>query len=374
MRNVHRSIGLWLVLALALAACSGSASTDTTAATTAPSQAPSSTDAPSDTAGEAAAGGGFDTAGLEIGQVLYSSDSYQLAHARHVEEYAAELGMTVRTVDGQIDPAVQANAISDLISAGVDGILFQPVDPAAAVAPIEEAQRAGIPIATWAIKPAADVTTPYLDLNEYETTYEAGVAAAEAVAEIFDASPAIVAIDIPTVPLCSEMRMQGFIDGATSVDPNTKVVARPDGAGDRETSTNVMEDIIQSGAEFNIVTACNGEMALGALSALRAAGRGQAVDGVPSTEYVYTIDGSPSEIDELLDSSSPVMQTMALTPRENGRRFLDILVRMMAGEIAMDEAYEETTGSQNLPPDCDVVTDVLVNQFFSEAPEACAGG
>lgn len=359
-------------LSLFLVACGDGGSSATTAADT--SADTSTTE--SDTAAETTAAGGdgdFSTEGLEIGQILYSSNSSQMAHARHVEEYAAEMGMSVRTIDGQIDPQVQANAVSDLISAGVDGILLQPVDPAAAVGPIEQAQEAGIPIATWAIKPADEVTTPFLELNEYETAFEGGVNAAEFVAENFDDTPRVVAIDIPTVPLCSELRVQGFVDGVASVAPDAEVVGRPDGGGDRETGTNVMEDLIQSGVEFNIVTACNGEMVLGALAALEAAGRGQATDKVPATEYIYTIDGTPPEIDELLDPSSPVMETMALTPRANGRAFLDILVSMMSGEIGMTEPYLESTGSQNLPPECDIVTEVLVNEFFSEAPAACEG-
>lgn len=366
-RARRRLAALASTLSLIVVACGGGATETTTA--TADTTPPDT----SETTAASAPSEEFTTEGLEIGQILYSSNPSQLAHARHVEEYAAEMGISVRTIDGQIDAQVQADAIADLIAAGVDGILFQPVDPAAAVGPIEQAQEAGIPIATWAIKPADEVTTPFLELNEYETAYEGGVNAAEFVIETFGDTPKVVAIDIPTVPLCSELRVQGFVDGVLSVASDAEIVSRPDGGGDREGGTNVMEDIIQSGAEFNIVTACNGEMVLGALGALEAAGRGNATDKVPQTEYIYTIDGTPPEIDELLDPSSPVMETMALTPRDNGRKFLDILVRMMAGEIGMTEPYVEITQSQNLPPDCDVVTDVLVNEFFSEPPAACEG-
>lgn len=316
---------------------------------------------------------GFETDGLEVGLVLYSSNASQVAFARHVELYADGLGMSVRTVYGDIDPTKQADAINDFVSAGVDGILFQPVDPAAAVVPIEQAQQAGIPIATWAIKPADEVTTPFLELNEYQTAFDAGVNAANAAREIWDAPPRVIAIDIPSVPLCSELRVQGFVDGALSVDDAGEVVARPDGGGDRETSTNVMEDVIQSGADFNIVTGCNGEMALGALAALESAGRGEAVDKVPTTEYIYTIDGTPPEIEELLDPTSPVMETMTLTHRENARLWVDLLLGMLAGEIGMTEDYLISTGSQNIPPDCEVVTQILAEEFFAEEPEACRG-
>jgi len=335
--------------------------------------AASSDTAPDGTADTSDLPEGFDTEGLELGMVLYSSNASQVAFAKNVELYAQSLGMSVRTIYGDIDPVKQANAINDFVSADVDGILFQPVDPAAAVVPIEQAQQANIPITTWAIKPADEVTTPFLELNEYQTAFDAGVNAANAARDIWDAPPLVVAIDIPTVPLCSELRVQGFVDGALSVDEDGEVVARPDGGGDRETATNVMEDVIQSGTEFNIVTGCNGEMALGALAALEAAGRGQAVDKVPTTEYIYTIDGTPPEIDELLDPNSPVMETMTLTHRENARLWVNILVGMMAGEIGMTEDYLVSTGSRNIPPDCEIVTQIMVEEFFAEEPEACTG-
>ena len=62
---------------------------------------------------------------------------------------------------------------------------------------------------------------------------------------------------------------------------------------------------------------------------------------------------------------------MTLTPRENGRAFLDILVRMMSGEIGMTEPYLEITGSLLLPPDCDTINTVLQEQFFATEPVAC---
>lgn len=317
----------------------------------------------------------FTLDGAQIGQILYSSNESQMAHAQHVEEYAESMGMSVRTVDGQIDPQVQADAVSDFVSANLDGILYQPVDPAAAVVPIEQAQQAGIPIATWAIKPADEVTTPFLELNEYDATFEAGENAANAVQEIFPGDPVqVVVLDIPTTPLCSELRVQGFVDGVMSAAPDAEIVARVDGVGDRESATNVMEDVLQSGAEFNIVSACNGEMLLGALGALRAGGRGEANDHVPVSEYLFSIDGTTAEIEELVDPGSPVVETMALAPRENARAFVDILVRMMEGELEMTEAYVEPTGAQGsrlLGPDCNEINEFMAEQYFMDEAVSC---
>lgn len=362
---------LTVAAALTLAACGASdsdepiAAEETTSAATTTSS--SETGATAGETGAATADSGEASAleGKKLGLVLYSTDAYQLAEARHIEEYAESQGASVQRIDGKIDPEVQANAISDLIAAGVDGILFQPVDPAAAVGPIREAQAADIPLTTFAIKPDEAVTTPFLELNEYETTFQAGVNAANEVKELFPDDPVrVIAIDIPTVPLCSELRVEGFIDGVQSVDPSAEVIARPDGKGDRLTATNVMEDLIQRDPDFNIVMACNGEMLLGVLGALEAAGRGKAENKMPESEYLFSIDGSPAEIEKLVDPSSALMETMILQPQENGRKWLDLLTKVMTGELAPDEDYTEKVGSLLLSPDCAEVAGILEEQYF----------
>jgi ABC-type sugar transport system substrate-binding protein len=322
------------------------------------------TTATDDTAAGTTAGAPTGTEGLRIGQVIWGADRYQLAHARAVEEYAEELGIEVQTIDGQQDATVQANAIEDLIAADVDGILFQPFDPAGAVAPIRAAQEAGIPLATWAIKPDPAVTTPFLELNEYQTTFDAGVNAVNKVKEIFPGDPIrVVALDIPTVALCSELRIQGFVDGVLSADPDAEIVARPDGEGNRLASTTVMEDQLQRDDDFNIITGCNGEMLFGGLAALEEVGRGEAVDKVPVSEYAFVIADGVTEVEAFLNPSSPIMQVAVLAPRSNGRRFLDMLIKYINGEIPQD--HVETTGSLLLPADadCETVNELLVAEY-----------
>lgn len=354
--TLSRNLALTLFTALVLAACGdGDGGATTTAA---PGEPTTPVEATTTTVG------GLE--GLRIGQVLWGADRYQLAHGRQVEAYAEELGISVQTIDGQQDATVQANAIEDLIAARVDGIMYQPFDPAGAITPIRAAQEAGIPLVTWAIKPDLAVTTPFLELNEYDTTFEAGVNAVNAVKETFPGDPIrVIALDIPTVGLCSELRIQGFVDGVLSADPDAEIVARPDGEGNRLASTNVMEDLIQRDPNFNIVTACNGEMLFGALTALEAVGRGQAVDKVPVTEYAFVIADGVTEVEAFLNPSSPIMQVAMLAPKDNARQFLDLLIRFIQGEIPQD--YVESTGSLLLPVDADCAeVDAILTEQYGE--------
>ena len=157
--------------------------------------------------------------------------------------------------------------------------------------------------------------------------------------------------------------MQGFIDGVESIYPEAEIVFRDTVEHQREISLAQMEDLLQASPDFNIFTACGADGVLGGISALQAAGRATATDKVPDTEYIFTIDGTPSEIELLLDPGSSVMETMTLTPKENAQAYLDLLTRIMNGEVAPDADVNERAPGVLLPPDCEELASILEEQY-----------
>lgn len=311
-------------------------------------------------------------AGKRVGNVLYSNNPSELAHARGIEEYLGAYGIEVISVDGAVNPQKQADQVADFIASAVDLIIFQPVDPAAAVTPIQEAQAAGVPIVTWAIKPGDAVTTPFVEVYEYEQTFQAGAEAAQLAKELWPDQPlGMVLVDIPTLPLCHDLRVGGFRDGVLSVDPAAAIVAEVDGKGEQLESTTVMEDVISSGRPFNLVVGCNGPMSLGALGALEAAGRGQAVDKVPQTEIVVSIDGSPPEIEKLLSPTSSLMRSVMVTPVDNAGKIGEMVIGVLRGEIGATDPYVAKAGGLVLHPDCAEVNAALAAQFYQEEDVPC---
>lgn len=315
---------------------------------------------PADSA-SAGTGAPGEATGLTVGSILYSPDGYQSTHGRMMEEYGAEIGVEIKTCNSNAEVATQLQCVSDMIASRVDAVIMQPIEPAAATTMVQQLQDAGIPVVTWAIGPVPDVTVPFIDLAEYDQAKEAGAAAATWVKENFNETPKIVDLGVPNNTNCSN-RETGFIDGAKSVDPDTEVVAQPNGKGLRLESAAAMADVINSGKDFNIVTGCNGESTLGGLQALREAGRGQADNKVPVSEYLFSVDGTPDEINELIDPSSPLMQTLALTPYDNVRALLDVALQLQAEEI--DNTYDGThLVDAFLPPECDALNVILEKQY-----------
>lgn len=298
---------------------------------------------------------------LTIGSILYGVDGYQVAHGKAMEAYGSSIGVNVKTCNSNNSLTGQQKCVQDMISAKVDGIIIQPFEPVAGAALVKQIQAAGIPVITWAIGPVPGVTVPFVDLAEKDQTYQAGQAATKWVKEHFNASPQIVDLSVPNNTNCSN-REGGFIAGATAADPATVVVAKPNGGGVRLNSQNAMSDVIQSGKKFNIVTGCNGESTLGALAALRAVGRGKAVNKVPTSEYLFSVDGTSAEVTELLNPSSPLMSTLALTPKTNTKALLDDLLNLINKKITDSDNSVHLT-DQFLTPDCTATNALLKDQY-----------
>ena len=87
------------------------------------------------------------------------------------------------------------------------------------------------------------------------------------------------------------------------------------------------------------------------------------VDGVPVTEYVFSIDATPAELEYLVDTESALVETLALTPKSNAEVFLDTFKRILGGDIGADEAFVGVAPGILLPPDCAEVSELLADQY-----------
>jgi len=306
--------------------------------------------------------------GKKVAFLLWSYDAYQQGQGNWFVEVASERGADARAIDGQVDPNIQVEIMSDLVAEGVDAIAFQPVEPTAAVNAINEAQAAGIPVFLIGAKPdpSLGAVAPSALFNDYEVTKIAGQNAAKWLQENKPGEPAkLVIFDILEIAYCTEGRMQGFVDGVTDVmgEENVEVKFRDTVEHKRDVSQARMEDLLQADPDFNIFTACGADGVLGGIAALQAAGRATAVDKIPETEYIFTIDGTPSELELLFDPNSSVMETMTLTPKENGTAAADGLERLLSGELEVTSDETLSLPGVLLSPDCEVTAGIFQEQY-----------
>ncbi|NMB00049.1 MAG: ribose ABC transporter substrate-binding protein RbsB [Firmicutes bacterium] len=234
------------------------------------------------------------------------------------EAKAAELGISLRVVDAQDDPARQLAGIEDLIARKVDLILVNPTDSAAVVPAILAANRAGIPVIT--VDRAADggEVVAYIASDNVL----GGNMAGEFIAELLGGKGKVVELEgIPGTNAARE-RGQGFGE-AISKYPGIQIVARQEAGFDRAKGLNVMENILQAQPEIDAVFAHNDEMALGALIAIQSAGRADKIK-------VVGFDATDDAVKAVQDGR--MLATVAQQPRLIGALGVETAVKVIQGE------------------------------------------
>ena len=274
---------------------------------------------------------------LTIGIIYLTSEHpYYQAHAAHTRNYAAQLGLNLREIDGRLDQANMATQMENLIAQKVDGIIYCLLEPTPSSVDINAAQEAGIPVVTFAIKhhPAA-ASCPFVGLDEFEAGKRGGVKAGELFKEKFPGEQAhVVVIEMPG-QAASENRSDGFFAGFRSVVADANLVARLHGGGVKDKSMSVTEDILQSNPKLNVFFGANGDQGLGALAALEAQGR-----GTIETELVISHDGSEPEVLKIVDPKSALKIANANRPKELAYQCIDTLLEIINGTRDMKDTSD----------------------------------
>lgn len=205
-----------------------------------------------------------------------------------MEKNAKELGIEISVSDSQNDSSVQANAMDDFITQGVDAIIVNPVDSAAITPSVESANAAGIPVIT--VDRSSDGGEILASIVS-DNVLGGELAAQYLVDTVGEGSAVAVVEGIPGASATQE-RTEGFTNIA---DDMLDVVASQAGNFDRADSLTVTENILQSNPEIVAIFAQNDESALGVYEAVTAAGRDEIV--------IIGFDGAELALESIKDGN-----------------------------------------------------------------------
>lgn len=285
--------------------------------------------------------GGTTTAAkkIVIGKIPITMEAnYHQAHVKHLIAYAKEAyGADVTVIDGAFSSDTAMNAVETFITQGVTGILLHSVDEKVIDSMAKKSLAANIPIVTFYI-PSSSRNVPHVQINEAETSFQMGQAAAKKWKEWYPNKPIYIGvIDYLTVEIVQKHRTGPFISGVMSVDPKAQVVSKLEGSANVQKAMAAMQDMLQAHPEVNIVYGANADHALGALAALENAGRGKAVDGKCLTEIVVGTDGTEGELVKVYDPTCSMKITQGLQPKVNSKVELDLLMKIINGQQPRNE-------------------------------------
>ncbi|MDM5153457.1 ribose ABC transporter substrate-binding protein RbsB [Bacillus sp. DX1.1] len=182
------------------------------------------------------------------------------------EKKAKDSGIELIAVDAQNDAAKQTNDVEDLIQKGVDVIVINPTDSDAVASAVSAANAANIPVITVDRVANSGKVISHIASNNVE----GGKMAGDYIREL--AGEGANVAELEGIPGSSAARERG--EGFHKVaDKGLKVAAKQAADFDRAKGLSVMENILQANNDIKAVFAHNDEMALGALEALKSAGK-----------------------------------------------------------------------------------------------------
>ncbi|MFB7638102.1 ribose ABC transporter substrate-binding protein RbsB [Peribacillus butanolivorans] len=231
-----------------------------------------------------------------------------------IEKEAKEKGMKVTVVDAQDDTAKQISGIEDLILQKVDILLVNPTDSSAISSAVQSANEAGIPVIT------IDRSSEEGDIETFiaSDNVAGGELAAEYLVKELGENAKVVELEGVSGASATRERGKGFHNIA---DKQLEVLTSQTAEFDRTKGLNVMENILQGKKDIQGVFAHNDEMALGAIEAIKAAGKDIIVVG---------FDGNDDALKAV--ENGELKATIAQQPALIGKEAVNASEKVLKGE------------------------------------------
>jgi inositol transport system substrate-binding protein len=224
-----------------------------------------------------------------IGVAMSLFDDNWLTGLRHsMEDHGKSLkGVKIETEDGQGDISKQQSQIDNFIASGVDGIIVMLVDADAGAAISKRVAKAGIPIVFVNNAPANINNLPDKQAFVGSNEEQAGTLETQAVCKILGGKGTVAILEGQLGTTGQRGRTKATHDVLNSPDcKGIKIAEEQTANWMRTPSLDLVTNWLSAGRQFDAVIANNDEMALGAIQALKAAGKSMdkiVVSGVDAT-------------------------------------------------------------------------------------------
>ncbi len=244
------------------------------------------------------------------------------------EQYEAKYKDTADLLflDADGDPTVQLSQVDDMIAQGIDALILNPNDKDALAGAVEKCKELGIPCIELCNETAAvDARSTYVGSEDIVS----GRMLADALLSQSGDGAKIVVLHGWVGQTPEVRRHEGLQEVLASDYPNSEIVYEKVCDWDRATAQTTIEDIIQSGLDFNVVFCENDEMALGAMVALEEG-------GLTDSVFCAGIDAVPEALQAVKDGR--LTCTIFQDAHTQGTTSLDVAVEACSG-AALEPMY-----------------------------------
>jgi len=235
------------------------------------------------------------TATIGFAQSEKEANPFRITETESIKAEAAKRGIKLITTNAQSDLNKEIADIRSMIAQGVKALIISPLNSEGLDPALKAAQDAKVPIMTidrlLTTKTACKDYIGWIGSDFVKQGERAADALVKATggkgkaAILLGASGVNVTVD----------RTKGFKDKLAAGQAGLTVVAEQTADFTREKGQSVTEQLISAHPDISAVYAENDEMALGAVAALKAAGR------KPGDVKIVTIDGTKGAVQGIVD-------------------------------------------------------------------------
>ncbi|TGD89771.1 sugar ABC transporter substrate-binding protein [Mycolicibacterium sp. CH28] len=222
--------------------------------------------------GLTACGAGDTTANKDtkrIGVTVYDMSSFITAGKEGMEAYAKANNIELVWNSANLDVSTQANQVDSMVNQGVDAIIVVPIQADSLGPQVAAAKAKGIPL----VAVNAALNNPDVAGSVQPDDVAAGEQEMQMMADRIGGRGNIVILQGPLGQSGELDRTKG-INNVLAKYPDIKVLAKDTANWKRDEAVNKMKNWISGfGPQINAVVAENDDMGLGALQALKEAGR-----------------------------------------------------------------------------------------------------
>ena len=225
-----------------------------------------------------------------IGVTMAQFDDNFLTVLRNgMSDYAKTLdGVELQIEDAQNDVAKQQSQIQNFIASGVSAIIVNPVDTDATAAMSKAAAEAGIALVYVNREPVNVNELPEKQAFVASNEQESGTLETKEVCRLLNGKGKVVVMMGELSNQGARMRTKAVHDVvATDACKGIEIVEEQTANWQRTQGQDLVTNWLAAGIEFDAVIANNDEMAIGAVQALKAAGRAMdsvVIAGVDATQ------------------------------------------------------------------------------------------
>jgi sugar transport system substrate-binding protein len=278
-----------------------------------------------------------------IASIVFQQDQFFRTIQKGMDVVAKESGITLLQGNSDSKPGKEISLIDTYIARGVDAIVISPVSKVASIPALERAHKKGIKVITYNSTVEADFPVSYLNSSQKRLGMSTGKLASEFIQKKLAGSANVGVLGFKSLlPEISFDRTNSFIE-TIKIDNNINVVSQQD-AWLAEKAIQVAGDMITANPNMNVIYAANEGGTVGAVQAVRNAGKQGKI-------FVFGIDGTMQLIDFIMAEDNVLQAVTAQQPFVMGKMAIENAIASIEGKKVAKTVVVPVLGLSRTEPE-----------------------